>query len=523
VQNRRQLLFGCDARSLAVFRIGIAVLVFVDVCVRFGAADSFYSSGGFLNADLAQYVSPDGYSLSYLSDSVGFQQSIFLVLAGFAVLLGVGCFTRVATFGCWILLASIHVRNPFFLIGGDTLLRMMLFWSLFIPLGKMWSVDQWRRNTDDSQNGLGAVAGSVVCSVGTACLLMQVSLMYLTAGLSKWNAPWFDGTAMEYIFRLDCYSRPLSAWVLQFPTLVSLLTRSTLVIELLFPLVIFLPFRTAQLRLAMIAVFWAFHIGIDLTMDVGKFTYVSMVAWLPFLPSLFWNRFSWTKCQQNNDETRRAECAGEAPWVKRRIRQAGLVVVPAILFGYVVIWNFAGLFGGPGATWRETKPDLFYRIGDAAMLKQNFQMFCIPPRANTTYLFSGRTMNGEWVDLVRHQPARETRPGAAVPAAREWRTLHWHLISFREDPKVCESLLEYHSRVWNRTAQPDQVVREARLERFVEDIGPGIARGSFVHVRNLAEWKDPNQAEASNDQLQQDFDRLMNQMENGGLFPLGTD
>ena len=113
--------------------------------------------------------------------------------------------------------------------------------------------------------------------------------------------------------------------------------------------------------------------------------------------------------------------------------------------------------------------------------------------------------------------------GQRCPTGREWKTLHWHLISFREDPKVCESLLEYHSRVWNRTAQPDQVVTEARLERFVEDIGPGIAPGSFVHIRNLAEWKDPNQAEATNDQLQQDFDQLMNQMENGGLFPLGTD
>ena len=33
-------------------------------------------------------------------------------------------------------------RNPIILHGGDIVLRMMLFWSLFLPLGARWSADE---------------------------------------------------------------------------------------------------------------------------------------------------------------------------------------------------------------------------------------------------------------------------------------------------------------------------------------------------------------------------------------------
>ncbi len=520
MQNRRKLFFGCDIRSLAVFRVAAAMLVLVDAYVRYGAAESFYSGSGFLSSSLAKELSPDGYSLNYLSDAVGFQQGIFIALGGSALLLCLGCFTRAATFCCWILLASIHVRNPTYIIGGDTLLRMMLFWSLFIPLGRAWSVDRWLINRRARRPGVFPGVSSVVCSVGTGCLLLQICVMYWTAGLSKLNEPWLNGTAMEYIFRLDCYARPLSGWLIQSPLFVAILTYATLVVELLVPFGVFFPYKTAKLRICLVGFFIVFHIGIGLTMDVGKFTYVSMVAWLPFLPSMFWNRFAWA---QIVDSEKGAGVANSlrTPGLVHRVASASLsVLLPLTLFIYVVIWNVAGLFGAPGNTWLERSPDSLYRFGEVTMLKQNFQMFCIPARTNTTYLFNGRTIGGERVDLVRNHPAAQTGPGAALPQAREWKTLHWYLISFGGEPQLFEGLLEYHSRIWNRSARSEQQIVEARLERYIEEFGPGIAPGSFVHIANVADWRDPEQGDVSSERLKQDFDHLMDQMENGALFPM---
>ena len=522
MQDCRKLFFGCDTRSLAAFRIGAAMLIMIDAVVRYGSAEAFYSGAGFFDSAFSRAMSPDGYSLNYLSEAVGFQRTIFVALACFALLLGIGCYTRIATLGCWILLASIHVRNPMYVIGGDTILRMLLFWSLFIPLGSVWSVDQWRRSKRTPDANPSDSGRKWICSVGTACLLLQVCVMYWTAGFSKWNEAWLNGSAMDYILRQDCYTRPLSGWLIQYPSLTSLLTYGTLVIELLVPLLVFMPFKSSQCRLMLVAFFWSFHIGIGLTMDVGKFTYVSMVAWLPFLPSLFWDRFRWAQFGSISENGGVMSNAHVEHWLIRWLKAGLTVVVPLFLLVYVLIWNVAGLYGGPGRTWQMSNPDLFYRFGNAVMLKQNFLMFCVPARGNTTYLFSGRTRDGEWVDMVRNQPASKTGPGAPIPDSSEWKTMHWYLISFGGNPRLYAALLEYHTEVWNRTAKSNRMITESRLERFVEDMGPGVSPGSFVHLRDLAEWKSDDSAPVTNEQLEGDFNQLMEQLENGALFPLDS-
>ena len=210
-------------------------------------------------------------------------------------------------------------------------------------------------------------------------------------------------------------------------------------------------------------------------------------------------------------------------WLKRSGRRLLTVVVPLVLFVYIIIWNVVGLYGGPGKTWLERDPDGFYRFGNITMLRQKFHILCIPARVNTTYFFSGRTVSGERVDLVRRIPTAEVGPGASLPEKTEWKTLHWYLIRFGGDPKIYEALLECHAKDWTRTAEADQQVYEARLEVFAEDMGPGVVAGSYVHNRNIAEWEDPDWDEVPAERLKQDFYRMMDRMENGGLFPTESD
>lgn len=406
-----------------------------------------------------------------------------------------------------------------YLIGGDTLLRMLVFWSIFVPLSRAWSVDQWRKRRQQIKPHHKQTDMHSICSVGTGCLLLQVCVMYVTAGLSKWNEPWLNGIAMDYIFRQDCYARPLSGWLVQFPTFTAMVTYATLVIELCFPLLVFLPFRIPQLRIAAVAFFLAFHAGIEMTMDVGKFTYVSIVAWLLFLPPMFWDRFRRTKLKESPSGQISTEPIARLGRLTTWGRNCGSVALPLTLFVYVLFWNVAGLYGEPRNTWLNRNPGLLYRFGNITMLRQNFHMFCIPARVNTTFLCNGRTASGDRVDLVRRIPASDVGPGSALPVAPEWKTLHWYLISFEGEPALYEALLEYHASCWNQTAGAQQRVHEARLERFDEDIGPGVIPGSFVHTPNVAQWKAPNLDEIPETRLKQDFERTMDLMESGGLFP----
>lgn len=46
----------------------------------------------------------------------------------------------------WFMTTSLQSRNYFVGHSGDTYLRMMLFWSIFMPMGEHFSLDRLRNN-----------------------------------------------------------------------------------------------------------------------------------------------------------------------------------------------------------------------------------------------------------------------------------------------------------------------------------------------------------------------------------------
>ena len=84
------------------------------------------------------------WSLHFGSGSSNYQAVLFGIGAILGLALLVGFETRLATIGSWLLLVSLHHRVPPILSGADILLRMLLFWGMFLPLGKVWSIDRLR-------------------------------------------------------------------------------------------------------------------------------------------------------------------------------------------------------------------------------------------------------------------------------------------------------------------------------------------------------------------------------------------
>ena len=99
--------------------------------------------------------------------------------AGCAIALLVGWRTRLATVLCWYLVASVQ---PLSYMGGDSILRLLLFWGLFLPLSARFSMDavqgRVRRRRDSFISG------------GTVALLLQVCIIYWATGIQKTGALW---------------------------------------------------------------------------------------------------------------------------------------------------------------------------------------------------------------------------------------------------------------------------------------------------------------------------------------------
>ena len=122
------------------------MLLLVDLADRARLLVANYTdAGAHPRAAALTYYQHGLPSLHLMAGSARAQIALFVLAGVAAALLAVGWRTRIATFVSWFLLGSLHARNELVLDGGDHLLRYLLFWCLFLPLGARWSLDARRR------------------------------------------------------------------------------------------------------------------------------------------------------------------------------------------------------------------------------------------------------------------------------------------------------------------------------------------------------------------------------------------
>ena len=284
-EGRLGEIFGIDLRSLALFRIGLGFVVLLDLFQRAMSLEAHYTDAGVLpRGTVISTLNEWRWSVLFANGGLTFQALMFLLTATAAILLMVGFRSRLMTCILWVMVISIQVRNPLLSSGADTLIRLLLFWSMFLPLGARWSIDSaWERART-------AVKPLRAFSFGSAGLLLQIALMYWFTALLKTGAPWWsEGSALYYALGAGQVTRPSSEFLLQFPTLLRVLTHATMVLEYVAPALLFVPFMFGPVRTLATASLIAFHFGIFLTMDFGVFSWAGALSMACFLPAWFWD------------------------------------------------------------------------------------------------------------------------------------------------------------------------------------------------------------------------------------------
>ncbi|MFT7626252.1 MAG: hypothetical protein ACI9WU_005447, partial [Myxococcota bacterium] len=126
-----------------------------------------------------------------------------------------------------------------------------------------------------------------------AGLLLQVAFVYWFSVLHKTGVDWNrDATAVAHALSLTDLARPLAARVLAIDWLPPLLTRATVWIEILGPLVAFSPLWRTVSRTTAVALMVTLHVGFALCLDIGMFAAISICGWLPFIPGAVWDRLA---------------------------------------------------------------------------------------------------------------------------------------------------------------------------------------------------------------------------------------
>lgn len=418
--------FGIDLRAMACFRIFLGLFILADLAFRAADLETFYTDYGAFPLEAAfrfdfgswMYLSPYMYVTSTGGAAVLF---LLHALAGLAFL--VGWKTRWATFFTWFLTLALHARSPLLLHSGDVYLRMMLFWSLFLPLGARYSVDGLAAETVARKQPL----PTRIVSFGTAAILLQVAFMYWFSAMLKTAPEWRSlGNAVYYALSIEQYALPLGQWLREIRWLMRPLTTGTMILEIVGPFVAFAP--NIALRVGTVAAFLGFHLlGLNLTMNIGMFIYIAAIPWVLFLPGWFWDRVTawWVNLSNNPVKSFVMDWREKAIlWRSRRIARQiqknpsaprlkpSLVgqILAAFFIGYVLLLNFRSL--GPPWTKRLPEPPVAFTM--LLRLDQNWAMFAPKPTLEDGwFVIPALTRSGHWVDLFRNgAPVEWNKPSA---------------------------------------------------------------------------------------------------------------
>lgn len=285
--SKVQEILGLDLRSLALFRMGLALMVIADLISRAKALNAHYTDYGVLprTAVINEIIHPWYWSIHLISGQP-FVQGLLFALAFFvALLMLVGYRTRLATIATWALLISIQNRNLALIFAADDVLRAILFWAMFLPLGACYSIDS-ALNTSTKPLPKRVVSGATFALMVQLCFIYMWSAMYKTQS-EIW---WPDGDAVYYSLSFDQYATGFAQFLLGFPLpVLRVLTFKALWFEWLGPLMIFIPVLTSFFRCVAIISFILLHIGFELSFELGVLSFLSMATWLALTPSFVWD------------------------------------------------------------------------------------------------------------------------------------------------------------------------------------------------------------------------------------------
>ena len=462
-------IFGIDVRSLALFRICLALIMIGDLLYRARDLEAHYTDAGVLPIAIVSVYQQQHWwwTIHSLHPALPLEIALFLVAGMFALSLLVGYRTRTVSVICWLLLISLQNRNTMVLTGGDTMLRVLAFWAMFLPLGLRWSVDRALDKTD-------APLPERVCSVGTAALIVQLGIVYLFGALLKTGPTWrTDYTAIYYSLSIDQFTTPLAKVLLHYPEMLKSLTFFAWHLELFAPLLILASAFSRPLRIAVVLIYMGFHISLGLCLELGLFPIIGALAWTVLLPDLFWQRISRLSARVPHPQPPAlptALTARTAGWRERLRPQSVSARTPwpvqclaVFMLAYVVLWNVRTTDFNRHSHWF---PMTWNWIGEVVRMDQSWELFAPDPMMSHGWLVVPAVLaDGTEVDLKTQASPVNWNPPPLISASyynERWRKYLMN-ISDNSNQNQCFTYASYLGNRWNTEHSPEQRVKDVRI------------------------------------------------------------
>lgn len=262
-----------DPRVAALLRILIGAITVLMYGLQAPWVQTWWGPDGLMPGRLARrLLAADRSSvLLLLPDDPTVLWICWSIVLVQAVLLMVGWYSHVQAACLFVWHVSFQHRNLVILDGEDAVLRLITFLLIFAPIAQRWSLDARAGRAREVRSGW-------------ALRLIQVQIVFVfaMAGLEKWpGASWRYGNALHFIFHLDDFypKVALPQVLVDWPWTSRLMSWGTLVLEAVVPIAVWIP----RLRRPTVLVAIAFHLSLELLMNLYFFQWLMITGWLSFL------------------------------------------------------------------------------------------------------------------------------------------------------------------------------------------------------------------------------------------------
>ena len=440
-----------DLAPVALFRIVYGALAFNWFWQLFPNLSQFFTDDGIFPRSSQVQFFPLHFTLLNVAGDWWQVAILWAIALAAATAVAVGYRTRLALAITYLMLASFALRDPLVGDASDQVYRAVAFWLIFTAAGNRYSVDAWLRARD----------GSPLRPTGWALpvriLELQFAWIYLATGLEKIGGGlWRDGLAVYYSLQLEhTFGRPWAVPLGQNADLARLATQLTVVAEIAFLPLVFLPFIRRIGRPLAILFAAGLHLNILLFMNVGNFPVIMLAGLIPFLPPSLVRRVTARlrlpdrasaaveRAPAAHASGSRAGAARAMPWA-RRVGGALLVVLALVVFS-TSLPAYAAI----------PRPAALERALRWADLLQKWNMFAPdPPTADGWLSIPAVLADGTRIDLVSGQPPVDT-PLYADPLYSRWtKVAEW--IASAAHTEYRQEHARMYCRLRNLHLQPGQ-------------------------------------------------------------------
>jgi Vitamin K-dependent gamma-carboxylase len=270
-----------DPSLLGLIRILTGMVLLYEHAIWGAVLPDFFGPDSWISRDLVDVVLKDQYTYSFwwLVPPRYIWVAYFLsmtVLFWFTI----GLWTRFSSILSVVVVISFAHRVPEALFGLDKLIGMLALYLAIGPSGKALSVDSWlaRRRKKDPH----PVPPCVTANFAIRLIQVHMCIVYFFAGASKLQgAAWWNGQAMWMAFGNLEYQSVDMTWTAWHPWSVELLSHFTVLFELSFCALIWVP----VLRPLVLAAAVVLHFGVGATMGLWTFSLAMLIGCASFLPA----------------------------------------------------------------------------------------------------------------------------------------------------------------------------------------------------------------------------------------------